>query len=101
MSLISGSNSLTPVIAGVLDLRVAMVEKALLEEGTECDFAVSNRCDGVFVRAFALKQREKALCCCSRGMGVRLTVLSKEDMSKGVKAQNIAVREMNESKSIG
>lgn len=81
MSLISGSNSLLPVIAGALDLKEVMVEKEPLEEGIGCDLEVCSRCERVFVGAFPLERKERALCCCSRRIGVRLTVLNNEDMS--------------------
>ena len=82
MSLISGSNSLLPVMAGALDLKVAMVEKELLKEGIGCDLEVCSRYEKVFAPAFRLEQQGRALCCCSCRIGVRLTVLSKEDMSE-------------------
>lgn len=81
MSLISGSNSLRPVIVGALDLKGAMVEKEPLKQAIGRDLKVCGRCERVFVRAFPLEQRGKILCCCSCRVGVRLTVRSKEDMS--------------------
>lgn len=81
MSLISGSNSLTPAIAGALDFRAGIVEKALFEEVIGCDLNVCSEYDGGLVGVFPLEQREKDLCGCSCRIAVRLTVLSKEDMS--------------------
>lgn len=56
MSLISGSNSLTPAIAGALDLRAAIVEKGLLEAVVGYDLEFCSGSDGLFVGVFPLKQ---------------------------------------------
>ena len=101
MSSISGSNFLAPTIAGVLDFTPAMLEKAFLEEGIGCNIEVCGEFCRVFAGRFLLKQRERALCCCSRRTGVRLTVLSKEDMSNTNEGHSIAVNEGEEGKIIG
>lgn len=98
MSLISGSNSLAPTIAGALDFRLAMIEKALLKGGIGCKIEVCGECCRVFAGLFPLTQRERALCCCSRRTGVRWTVLSKEDMSNTDKGHSIAVKEGEDGK---
>ena len=56
MSLISGSNSRTPAIAGALDFKAAIVEKLLLEEAVGWDMEVCSEYDKTFVRIFAVKQ---------------------------------------------
>ena len=59
MSLISGSNSLTPVIAGALDFRVAIVEKVLLEKVVGCDLEFRSEYDRDFAgTVLPLKQQE-------------------------------------------
>ena len=84
MSLISGSNSLTPATAGALDFRAAIVEKVLFREAVGSALEFCSKCDGVVVWVFPLKQREKDLCCLSCRGVVRLTILSKEDMSNAL-----------------
>ena len=80
MSLISGSNSLTPAIAGALDLRAAIVEKVVFGETVGCDLQVCSQYDGLLFGVL-FGQREKHLCCCSCRIAVRLTVLIKNGMS--------------------
>lgn len=84
MSLISGSNSLTPATAGALDFRAAIVEKVLFREAVGSALEVCSECDGVVVWVFPLKQREKDLCCLSCQVAVRWTILGKEDMSNAL-----------------
>lgn len=98
MSLISGSNSLAPTIAGALDFRLAMIEKAFLKGGIGRNIEICGECCRVFAGLFPLTQRERALCCCSRRTGVRWTVLSKEDMSNTDKGHSIAVKEGEDGK---
>lgn len=81
MSLISGSNSLTPAIAGALDLRAAIIEKALFEEAVGSGLEVCSEYAGALVGLLALKQRNRNFFCCSCRVAVRLTVLSTKDMS--------------------
>ena len=99
MSLISGSNSLAPTIAGALDFRLAMIEKALLKGEIGCNIEVCGECCRGFAGLFPLTQRERALCCCSRRTGVRWTVLSKEGMSNTDKGHSIAVKKGEDGKN--
>ena len=63
MSFISGSNSLTPAIAGAFDLRAVIVEKDLFSETIGRDLEVCGEYDLVFVVGLLLlKQLEKDLC---------------------------------------
>ena len=101
MSLISGSNSLTPATAGALDFRAAIVENALVGKTIGCDLELCSEYDEVFVRIFPLKQREKDLCCRSCRIAVRLTVLSKEDMSDTLTGHNMAIKVRENSNTIG
>lgn len=91
MSLISGSNSLTPATAGALDLRAAIVEKALIEEAVGSGLEVCSEYDGALVGLLALKQRDEYFFCCSCRIAVRLTVLSAEDMSDALIDQDISI----------
>lgn len=81
MSFISGSNSRTPAIAGALDFKAVIVERALLGEAVGYDIEVCSEYDKILVGVFALGQRVGDLWCCSCRIAVRLTVLSKEDIS--------------------
>lgn len=101
MSLISGSNSLTPAIAGALDFRAVIVEKALLRKAVGCDLEVCSEYDEVFVWVFPLTQRENDLCCCSCRIAIRWTVLSKEDMSDALRCHSIAMGARENNKAIG
>lgn len=100
MSLISGSNSLTPDTAGAFDFKAAIVEKALLEGAGGYGFEVGSKYNGVFVGVFAHKQREKDVCCCSCRNAVRLTVRSTEDMSEALTGHNTAINS-RDGKTIG
>ena len=63
MSFISGSNSLTPAIAGAFDLRAVIVEKDLFSETIGRDLEVCGEFDFVFVGGLLLlKQRQKYFC---------------------------------------
>ena len=101
MSLISGSNSLTPAIAGALDFKAVIVEKSLLGEAIGFDMKVCSECDKTFVGVFALKQPAGYLCCCSCRIAVRLMVLSKEDISDSLTGQGRPVRSGEFGKIIG
>lgn len=101
MSLISGSNSLTPAIAGALDLRATIVEKALLEEAVGCGFKVCSEYNGGFVEVFPHKQREKDAWCCSCRIAVRLTVLRAVDMSEALTGHNIVFKDEKTVETIG
>ena len=100
MSLISGSNSLTPAIAGALDFRAVIVEKALLRKVVGCDLEVCSEYDEVFVWVFPLTQRENDLCCCSCRIAIRWTVPSKEDMSDALRCHSIAMNARENNKAI-
>ena len=84
MSLISGSNSLTPATAGALDFRAAIVEKVLFREAVGSALELCSECDGIVVWVSPLKQRQKDLCSLSCRVVVRLTILNKEDMSNAL-----------------
>lgn len=101
MSLISGSNSLTPATAGALDLRAAIVERLILDETVGSSLELCSEYDNLFVRVFPLKQREKDVCCCNCRVAVRLTVLSREDMSDALRGHSVTVGGREESKTIG
>ena len=92
MSLISGSNSLTPAIAGALDFREAIVEKGLLRKALRYDLEVCSEYDGAWVLEFALMQRESGLWCRKCRVAVRWTVLSKEDISDALTSQSTAFK---------
>ena len=101
MSLISGSNSLTPVIAGALDFRAAIDEKELLEKISGCNLEVRGGCDVVFVGVFPLKQRGKDGRWCSCRTAVRLRVLSEVNMSDVLMAHNIAGKKGGDDETNG
>ena len=101
MSLISGSNSLTPAIAGALDFKAAIVEKPLLGEAVGYDMEVCSEYGKTFVGVFAQKQRVGDLCCCSCRIAVRLTVLKKEDISDSLTGQDRPTKLGQYGKTIG
>ena len=100
MSLISGSNSLAPAIAGALDLRGVIVEKAFLEEAMGRDAEVCSKCDVVYIRVFPFEQREKDVCCCSGRMAVRLMVLSRDGMPNSFTILQKGLKDRASSKTI-
>ena len=74
---------------GALDLRADIVEKALLKRIRGCNLGCPSKYDEFLVEAFPRKQREKDACCCSCRVAVRLRVLSNEDMSCTIIAQDV------------
>lgn len=101
MSLISGSNSLTPAIAGALDFKAAIVEKRLLGEAVGYDVQVCSEYDKNFVGVLALRQWVGDLWCCSWRIDARLTALSKEDIFDTLTGQGRPTRSGEFGKIIG
>ena len=94
MSFISGSNSLTPATAGVLDISGVIVEKCFFGNITGRDLDVCGECELVFVGGLLLlMQVQKDFCCRSGRIAVRLIALGKEDMSNVLLDQFKAVKE--------
>ena len=101
MSLISGSNSLTPATVGALDLSAAIVENGLMVETARFELEIFCEYDRFLVGVIALEQREQDFCCCSCRIAIRLTVLSQGDMSDVLTGHNTEIKSGKDTRTIG